>query len=45
VIKVMRINKDMKQRKRQLNKMYQWRLGTSPSGLELAGEADSPAKV
>jgi hypothetical protein len=33
--------------KRQLNKMYQyqWWLGTSPSGLELAGEADSPAKV
>jgi hypothetical protein len=25
--------------------MYQWWLGTSPSGLELAGEADSPAKV
>ncbi len=28
-----------------LNKMYQWWLGTAPSGLELAGEADSPAKV
>ena len=45
VIKVMRINKDMRQRKRRLNKMYQWWLGTAPSGLELAGEADSPAKV
>jgi hypothetical protein len=22
---------------------YQWWLGTTPSGLELAGEADSPA--
>ena len=41
----MRINKDMRQRKRRLNKMYQWWLGTAPSGLELAGEADSPAKV
>ncbi len=25
--------------------MYQWWLVTAPSGLELAGEADSPAKV
>ena len=41
----MRINKDMRQRKRRLNKTYQWWLGTAPSGLELAGEADSPAKV
>ena len=31
--------------KRRLNKMDQWWLGTAPSGLELAGEADSPAKV
>jgi hypothetical protein len=47
VIKVMRINKDMRQRKRRLNKMYQWWLVlvTAPSGLELPGEADSPAKV
>ncbi len=28
-----------------INKAYQWWLGTAPSGLELAGEADSPAKV
>ena len=42
----MRINKDMRQKKkRRLNKMGQWWLGTAPSGLELAGEADSPAKV
>ncbi len=45
MINVMRINKDMRQRKRRLNKMHQWWLGTSPSGRELAGEADSPAKV
>ena len=30
--------------KRRLNKMDQWWLGTAPSGLELAGEAE-PAKV
>ncbi len=37
----------MNQRKRRQNKnkMYQWWLGTAPSGLELAGETDSPAKV
>ncbi len=48
MIKVMRINKGMRQKtkeKRRLNKMDQWWLGTAPSGLELAGEADSPAKV
>jgi hypothetical protein len=50
VIKVMRINKDMRhetKEKRRLNKMDQWwlGLGTASSGLELAGEADSPAKV
>ncbi len=50
MIKVMRINKDMRhetKEKRRLNKMDQWwlGLGTASSGLELAGEADSPAKV
>ncbi len=42
----MRINKGQRhetkdKRKRRLNKTYPWWLGTAPSGLELAGEADS----
>ncbi len=48
MIKVISYEYEDKQRhetkeKRRLNKMDQWWLGTAPSGLELAGEADSPA--